>query len=204
MMAKSFKTIQPRFVFEAPAPEPFVVPAPPEPSVVADALRKATGAVSVTVQDGATAAKSETLSHLPELSKDFLFAGRALFTVSNDRTKTHYTYKVNRKEGEFRGKRTSTYFVKVKDASAQWGFAYLGILQKDGTLITTSKSRYGAATVEFKGAQWACAAVVNGKAIPEYAHIQHAGRCGKCGKELTDPTSIKFGIGPECRKAMGL
>lgn len=27
------------------------------------------------------------------------------------------------------------------------------------------------------------------------------GRCGKCGKTLTDPMSISFGIGPECRKS---
>jgi hypothetical protein len=33
---------------------------------------------------------------------------------------------------------------------------------------------------------------------------EHYQCCGKCGAELTDPTSRKLMLGPECRKAFGL
>ena len=33
---------------------------------------------------------------------------------------------------------------------------------------------------------------------------QKIGRCGHCSKQLTDETSREFGIGPVCRKALGI
>lgn len=36
------------------------------------------------------------------------------------------------------------------------------------------------------------------------ADRQRRGVCYSCGKRLTDPLSVKLGIGPECRKGMDL
>jgi hypothetical protein len=36
--------------------------------------------------------------------------------------------------------------------------------------------------------------------IPTELVIRHNGSCGRCGRKLTVPTSIKAGIGPECAK----
>ena len=33
---------------------------------------------------------------------------------------------------------------------------------------------------------------------------QKMGKCGRCGRSLTDETSRRFGIGPDCREMMGL
>lgn len=30
------------------------------------------------------------------------------------------------------------------------------------------------------------------------------GRCAKCGRRITDPESIRYGIGPKCRERLGL
>lgn len=35
--------------------------------------------------------------------------------------------------------------------------------------------------------------------VPEQVHILHLGKCGVCGRPLTDPVSIEVGIGPICR-----
>jgi hypothetical protein len=35
-------------------------------------------------------------------------------------------------------------------------------------------------------------------------NLQHAGKCGRCGRKLTVPQSIETGIGPECASIMGL
>lgn len=36
----------------------------------------------------------------------------------------------------------------------------------------------------------------------DYAHL--TGKCWRCNRELTDPISVKHGIGPDCAKALGL
>lgn len=35
--------------------------------------------------------------------------------------------------------------------------------------------------------------------LPPKVHILHEGMCGKCGRPLTDPVSIEYGLGPICR-----
>jgi hypothetical protein len=35
--------------------------------------------------------------------------------------------------------------------------------------------------------------------LPNICEVYHSGRCGRCGRELTDPESIKCGLGPHCR-----
>ena len=37
-------------------------------------------------------------------------------------------------------------------------------------------------------------------ALPEFIEIWHEGKCGKCGRTLTVPSSIESGFGPECSK----
>lgn len=40
--------------------------------------------------------------------------------------------------------------------------------------------------------------------VPDRLEILHTGNCSVCGRELTDAISLTFGIGPECRKKIGL
>ena len=35
--------------------------------------------------------------------------------------------------------------------------------------------------------------------LDEQILIYHSGRCGRCGRKLTDPESIRTGLGPVCR-----
>lgn len=37
------------------------------------------------------------------------------------------------------------------------------------------------------------------KTLPSFMNVYHVGRCGKCGRPLTDPGSINIGLGPVCR-----
>ena len=34
--------------------------------------------------------------------------------------------------------------------------------------------------------------------------VYHVGKCGRCGKKLTDPESILTGLGPSCSKYMNV
>lgn len=40
--------------------------------------------------------------------------------------------------------------------------------------------------------------------IPPVVHIYHHGKCSVCGRKLTDAMSLRCGIGPTCRKRVGV
>lgn len=115
----------------------------------------------------------------------FALAGRAVFTVVSKRTGTRYTYKITaRKRGGF-GVGVLAGSENESDAS------YL-----DSGYITPAG--------RFNPANDAPSTKAFGFCFSrDFAHpeleIHHAGRCGKCGRLLTDPTSIEIGLGPKCR-----
>jgi Family of unknown function (DUF6011) len=45
--------------------------------------------------------------------------------------------------------------------------------------------------------------IVNKSPHPDLV-VLHTGRCSVCNRKLKDPESIEYGIGPECRKNIGL
>ncbi len=126
---------------------------------------------------------------------NFFSAGRALFTVSNE--KDHRTFKIRKKVGA--GDK-DIFFVSCR---VDHGFDYLGLFNPvNHNIILTSKSKFGADSVEVKAVRFAVARIVKALPMPTGYAIQHEGKCGRCGKELTDPHSITTGIGPDCLKKM--
>jgi len=132
----------------------------------------------------------------------FMLAGRAVFTVVSPKTGARYTYKVTRKEVDERlmpGGKTSLYFVKVltgPDNTQDYTFA--GTLFNGGTVYRHSyKSSIGATSPSVVAFQWLLARLVGGKDL-RGVEVFHEGRCGRCGRALTVPTSIESGFGPEC------
>jgi hypothetical protein len=149
---------------------------------------------------------SADVPHVAELSEKFLLAGNAVFTVTNPKG-DHYTFRVRRVESEWpqgSGRMGVSYFVNVKVSGQDRLYAYIGLLNPTtGTVKTTQKSMYVPGSKEYDVASWACQAVIGCKMVPAGYHIEHAGRCGKCGRQLTDPQSIERGIGPECWSMIG-
>lgn len=140
------------------------------------------------------------MENTKNITRDFLLAGRAEFTVSNPKGE-HYTVKVAQpKNSDARGQKP--YFVSIKDSShprAKWGYCYAGILNThNNTVARTFKSVYDVNDLKFKVAAWAIKTVLENLPLPDGYSIKHVGKCGKCGKKLTDPESIDRGLGPVC------
>jgi hypothetical protein len=154
------------------------------------------------------------------LTKDFFLGGNATFTVENGKG-THYTFKVRKPKSD------SPYFVSLMTGpDNENSFTYMGLLverpiieqvtgpnggiatkdtgRKYPTVKLTGKSKYTIDSQPVKVAQWAFNVVWNQKTLPVGYQIRHEGRCGCCGRKLTEPTSLDCGIGPECRKRYGL
>ncbi len=138
-------------------------------------------------------------------AKRFIFAGNARFTLTSTKTDTSFTFKMNAPKDD-----DGIRFVKVlngPDNSWDGDWMHLGFvkMKEDGTpatdLIAGKKGRPDAPS--FKALSWTLAKL-NRDNIPEALEIRHEGKCCKCGRALTVPESVDTGIGPECRKKMGL
>ena len=136
------------------------------------------------------------------ISTKFLLAGRAIFTVSNDKGE-HYTFCVAapRKQQD---EQNPCFFVSaLTGPDNQHDYTYLGLLNgKSGNVVITAKSAWkpenGVDQKIVKVARWAIRLVWEQKEVPAGYKIQHSGRCSACGRELTDPVSIETGLGPIC------
>jgi len=135
------------------------------------------------------------------ISKEFVLAGKAIFTVNNDKGQ-HYTYKVDRKEN--RNGQGYIYFVSfLRGSDNENDYSYLGLLKdQTGEIVLTRASKVISDNVIYRVARWSTKIVWESKSIPEGYGINHCGCCGRCGRTLTNPKSIESGIGPECIKKM--
>lgn len=126
-------------------------------------------------------------------AKAFLLAGNATATLLNPQTGNRFTFKIvkGKKDG-------APHFVKVLTGpSNESDFEYLGCIFPDGRFVVTSRSRISKDAPSARAFAWTWVRVYAGEAIGP-AEVWHEGRCGKCGRKLTVPESIKTGLGPIC------
>ena len=148
------------------------------------------------------AAEPRPTSFVPanSVSRDFLTGGHAIFTASSPKG-THYTFSVSRPK-DFTPD-SPVWFVSVLTGSDNTSdYTYLGLLDGSGLLRLTKKSReyYTEKTPSYEVGRWAIAKIWRGEEMPDGYKIQHMGKCGRCGRPLTDPLSCELGIGPICRE----
>lgn len=140
------------------------------------------------------------------LSKEFLLAGRAIFTVVNPKGE-RYTFRIKKKV--FKDdvpsapvpayqERTMFFVQLLTGPENTHDYTYVGVLQPDGHVALTSASRFNATSVPYRVADWVCRKITRQEFLPAGYEVLHAGRCGRCGRLLTVPESIKTGLGPEC------
>jgi hypothetical protein len=142
------------------------------------------------------------------VSKAFVLAGAAVFTVSRDGGK-HYTYRVEHVTPEAGSKFTApAWFAYVlAGPNNTTDFRYMGLVNPQTLRVKlTAKSKIGPHAEALTVLNWALRCVRQQATYtpPPAYRIEHAGKCGRCGRTLTTPDSIKRGIGPECWSMLGM
>jgi hypothetical protein len=152
-------------------------------------------AIDETVVIGASVASSEAI-------RRFVTAGRAVFTLQG--ASSRYTFKVTRKDPTDRFPGVKYFVALLTGPDNTSDYTYVGVLDvQTGTVRPTGKSSYREESTPVKAFNWFMARIWRGVAIPEPARFYHVGRCGRCGRALTVPSSIETGLGPECAGKLG-
>lgn len=122
----------------------------------------------------------------------FIFAGNSTFTLLNSESGNRFTFKVKK------AKDSNLFFLSVLTGPDQ--YSYLGTIS-NGIYKHGNKSNFSAGVQSEKVFSYVLNKLKSGS-LPEFVEVWHEGKCGKCGRALTVPSSIETGIGPECIKTL--
>ena len=159
-------------------------------------------------------------------SSEIVTAGKCIFTVEvppsfgltmENPPKPHYTYRVKLKKGDPDGKwKNDSYFVGVLTGPDNTrDYTYLGMLEMNrigdeigktnGVVKLTAASKFADDSWPVRIVRQVLARIwANDAQAIEAAGwmLHHEGRCCRCGRPLTVPSSVESGIGPECASKM--
>jgi hypothetical protein len=131
----------------------------------------------------------------------FALAGKAVLTLVSVKTGTRFTYRITAAPDG------AAHFVALLNGPDNTAdYKYLGRIARSIFWAGRKAPRAGDITADApssKAFAWAWRSIVSGS-IPGTLEIWHEGRCGRCNRALTVPTSIKHGFGPECFGKLGL
>ncbi len=142
--------------------------------------------------------------------KEFFTGGRATFTLevpelfaNTTGCRPHYTYRIYKKKDK-KDENKEVFFVSLKTGPEDRNYAYLGIFNTETGQIALTKKSIGSDdcwSVRFFRRIMANIFCEEPDNITEAGFdVHHEGKCGKCGRKLTVPVSIKTGLGPICSK----
>lgn len=139
--------------------------------------------------------EAHRLTSLEDITR-FVTAGRARVTLVSERTGARFTYQVKEKKGDD-GKPSGFYFVSVLTGPQNTSdYTYLGCVT-NGRFVDDRRMRIGPEAPSRKAFNWFWGRLKSGQE-PSECQVWHEGRCGRCGRVLTVPESIKTGLGPVC------
>lgn len=130
--------------------------------------------------------------------KLFIIGGKAVLTLESKNTGRWFTYRIRmaKKDDE-----KSPFFVSLLTGNNnESSYTYLGtIFKKEDKLDfkLTKKSTISEDALSYKAFNFFINQLMSGK-IHENLGVYHRGICSVCGKTLTQPESLKNGIGPFC------
>lgn len=140
------------------------------------------------------------------VSKEFVLAGDAIFTVEEPDSK-HHTWRIEHVEADDRW--PESWFAKLLTGPNNTrDYTYVGKLDPfTGQVATTAKSHRFDDSRALRLLNRVLARIWCDDHAAYEQHgfkVHHEGRCGRCGRTLTTPESCERGIGPECWKLMGM
>ncbi len=140
---------------------------------------------------------------VPEL-RTFIYSGKADFSVINEITENIITFRAlptSHKKTSFdidvKKQDTIDTIFNIFKADTSYPWIHLGIMKK---LRLYTQHRNSQIQSETKLFIWLLDHLRTNMPITSCIKLVHNGKCGRCGRRLTDDTSLKQGFGPHCIK----
>ena len=129
------------------------------------------------------------------VSKAFVVSGKAIFTVLSKHNK--FTYKIEKRP---QGGYFSVYLNHGADVLR--AYTYIGTLDlkanSNGYVKVSASSGFASSDDSIVMFDWAMNIIMKDGCTPTDYNILQSGRCGVCGRTLTNLDSIEKGIGATC------
>ena len=133
--------------------------------------------------------------------RNFILAGNARVTFVSQRTGKRFTFHVRKADVARRKGSAKPHFVRVLVGPDNGtDYVFIGTIFDEQT-YRRSKKRMTDAQCN-KAFEWVWQFIAAGKMPPE-CEVWHEGKCGRCGRALTVPSSIESGFGPTCSSKVG-
>mgnify|MGYP007034226707 CR=1 FL=1 len=134
---------------------------------------------------------------------NFIFAGNATFTVVNETTGNRFTFRV-RKAGwgtPTYNEKSGIFYVSVltgSDNNSSYTFIGTYFGGTNQVYRHSHQSKITDKAVSNQVLVWFFSSYIKNPSSFPTVKVFHSGKCGKCGKKLTTPESVKSGLGPKC------
>lgn len=148
---------------------------------------------------------------ITENIKEFILGGKADFTIlqeGTDKTKEQqYKYRITiPKDSE--PSNTQVWYVSAELDETNSGveldgknLKYQGYLKRDLSFNIGARGIEDYNQKSINGLVWV---LKHSNNLPSVVNIYHHGKCSVCGRKLTDAKSLRCGVGPTCRKRVGI
>lgn len=125
----------------------------------------------------------------------YMMSGRATFTIESVITQRRFTYRIERKPKEL-----VWFIATLTGPDNRFDFSYLGcFVGENQKYVADRKFRIGRDAPSRKAFEWLVRCIDRDEPIEGLCTIWHEGKCGRCGRALTSPGSIRTGLGPTCK-----
>jgi hypothetical protein len=144
----------------------------------------------------------------------FILAGNATFTLVSKKTGQRFTYKVRHASdydpttSPYRQGKVMAFVSVLTGSDNENSYSYLGVFKMGAGYCYGAKSALGGDSPSAKAFAWFhramyTQATMESGSVPEAVEFWHEGKCCRCGRKLTVPSSIASGMGPECATKTG-
>lgn len=120
--------------------------------------------------------------------KAFALAGNAIITLQGKTARYTYRIRLNKKPGA----RATHYVSVLRGSDNESDYKFIGGITSEG-FYSSDKSDMTADTPCVRAFGWWWSHLDS-----DAVEVYHAGKCGRCGRLLTTPESIRTGLGPVC------
>ena len=129
-------------------------------------------------------------------ARAFMTAGNSTVTMVSTKTGTRFTYRIRANDDG------DVFFVSLlRGADNTADYSYLGRIDQQARFWAGRKTPKpgdtGPTAPSSLAFKWAWERLCKGVML-DSLEIWHEGRCGRCNRKLTVPSSIASGLGPEC------